>query len=430
MNGKDRLLHVLGKRSMPHLLTLLYGSRYPIESHLDRIFRLIHNHPIPGDEETGLFSTPGRTELAGNHTDHQGGKVIASAIHLDILAVATKVAEPVISIQSEGFPPITVDLDNLAIQEGEKGTTDAMVRGIAKGFVDRGYPIGGFIANTHSLVAPGSGLSSSAAFEILTATILNSFYHHERADAETLAEIAHDAEQQYYGKPSGLMDQIACACGGIGMINFSHRVQRTEIDCNFETTGYDLVIVHTGSNHVSHQEPYAAIPREMHAVSACFDREKLSEVPFGLFTDTIHSIRYTVQNDRALLRAFHFFMENDRVSAMHQALEAQDMKSYLHLVRESGKSSAQYVQNLYDTTEPTKQSIPLALALTELFLAGDGAYRVHGGGFAGTIQAYIPHARLEEYRTTMDNIFGEGATTVLSVRKLPSMRIDTFSSLH
>ena len=425
MKGKDRLLHLLESRSLHQLLASLYGSQSSTEFHVNRIFRLIHNHPIPGNDETALFSTPGRTELAGNHTDHQGGKVIAAAVNLDMLAVATKITEPVISIQSEGFAPVTVNLNHLNIQESERGTTDAMVRGIAKGFADRGFPIGGFIANTHSLVAPGSGLSSSAAFEVLIATIMNSFYHHNRANAETLAEIAQDAEQQYYGKPSGLMDQLACAAGGIGLFDFSHHVQRTEIDFNFANSGYDMVIVHTGTDHSSHAKQYAAIPREMRAVAACFDCKNLSEVPFSLFSETIHSIRYTVQNDRALLRAFHFFMENNRVSAMYQALEAHDMRSYLALVRESGISSAQYVQNLSVPEEPAEQSIPLALALTELFLEEDGACRVHGGGFAGTIQAYIPHTRINEYTNTMNSIFGEGATTVLSVRKLPSMRIDT-----
>ena len=427
MHGKDRLLQLIDNERLLSTLTDLYGRTGNFEFQRARYASLIGQHPIPGTEETGLFSAPGRTELGGNHTDHNGGKVLAGAINLDTIAVATPVAEPVITIHSEGFPTVMVDLNDLSFHPEERGSTDALARGIVRSLVDRGRKIGGFIANTSSLVRPGSGLSSSAAIEILIATICNEFFNNGSLGPIELAECSRFAENHYYGKPSGLMDQLACAAGGITAMDFSSpdRVQLQQICWDPTAQEFDLVIVHTGSGHERLGHEYGTIFTEMRTVADCFDQEVLASVPFGLFIDTIPTLRNRLCDDRAVLRAFHFFTENSRVDAMIEACKSADMSRYLALVQESGNSSALYLQNLYSNQAPAAQNIPLALALSSLFLEGSGACRVHGGGFAGTIQVYVPRARTIAYRNFMEPYFGENSITEISVRQLPAMRVDT-----
>ncbi len=427
MNGKDRLAAFINSERFKQLLPRLYGSDTDAPLHINRFTQLLERHSIPCTEKSGLFSTAGRTELAGNHTDHNLGKVIAGTINLDTIAVATPIEEPIVSVYSEGFPPVTVDISDLAVRTEEEGTTNALVRGIAKGFADRNLQLGGFVATTSTRVLKGSGLSSSAAIEVLVATLFNNLYNRDRLSPVELAMIGKYAENTYFGKPSGLMDQVACGNGGITAIDFAHpeQVETTEITCDFSEMGYDLLVVDTKGDHANLTGDYAAIPKEMRSVAACFDRDSLREVPFGLFMDTIQSVRERVKNDRAVLRAFHYFTENNRVDAMVQALQQMDSATYLSLVRQSGASSFQFLQNLYSTHEVQEQPLAIALAMTSQFLEDDGACRVHGGGFAGTIQVYVPCRKTQEYIQFIENVFGDGSATKLAIRSLPTTRLDT-----
>ncbi|PKL19891.1 MAG: hypothetical protein CVV48_15670 [Spirochaetae bacterium HGW-Spirochaetae-4] len=286
--------------------------------------------------------------------------------------------------------------------------------------------IGGFVANTSTSVLKGSGLSSSAAIEVLVATLFNNLYNRDILEPIDLAILGKFAENNYFGKPSGLMDQIACGQGGVVGIDFAHpeHPSITPISCNFRELGYDLLVVDTGGNHADLTPDYAAIPQEMRSVAACFDRDVLRDVPFGLFMDSLSAVRQHVQNDRAILRAYHYLSENERVDKMLSALQNRDMGTYLGLVNESGDSSFKFLQNLYSTSVAKEQGLPVALAMTERFLEGSGACRVHGGGFAGTIQVYTPVERTKDYIDYMEGVFGECSVTVLAIRNLPTTRLN------
>lgn len=367
--------------------------------------------------EPRRFTAPGRTELGGNHTDHNHGKVLAAAVQLEAAAVV----EPLkgrIEVRSGGWDKIfCVDLDNLSPRPEEEGKTEALLRGVAAEFQKRGYQVGGFRACVESSVLQGSGLSSSAAFEVLTGAILSSLYNEGAIAPAELAMIGQIAENVHFGKPCGLMDQMASALGGIITIDFKHpsapEVRKLEVD--FAAEGWSLCIVNTKGDHADLTPEYAAIRGEMNEVARHFGRTVLRDVPEASFYDELPSLSGRVSH-RALLRAIHFFEENHRVDAMVAALEEGRIRTYLDLVNASGRSSAQFLQNVYSLGHLVQQPIPLALALTEKFLAGEGACRVHGGGFAGTIQAYVPLNRRREYARTMEAVFGPGSVIELSVR--------------
>lgn len=430
MGNLQRLHDYLESNDFSLLLPKLYGNQCDRENQIVRFSHLVETHrELFGDghaKNSALFSTAGRSELGGNHTDHNLGKVIAATINLDTIAVATAIEEPRATLVSEGFPAVTVDLNDLSVHTEEEGTTDALVRGIARGFVDRDLNIGGFVANTSTRVLKGSGLSSSAAIEILVATLFNNLYNRDVLNPVELAIIGKYAENTYFGKPSGLMDQIACGNGGVTGIDFAHpeKPQVSPINCDFQKLGYDLLVVDTGGNHADLTPDYAAIPKEMRSVAACFDCDVLRDVPFSLFVESLPAIRKRVKNDRAILRAFHYLSENDRVDAMVGALKQEQMEQYLALVRQSGESSFRFLQNLYSTKTIEEQGLPLAIAMTEQFLEGDGACRVHGGGFAGTIQVYVPLGRTAAYIDYIERVFGAGSATILAVRSLPTTRLD------
>ena len=432
MSAKNPLETFITSERFSQLLPTLYGENYNRELQSKRFSALLATHQSlfasTDSKDTGLFSTAGRSELAGNHTDHNLGKVIAATINLDTIAAVTPVNTPTVTLVSEGFPTVSVNLVELSPQEEEQGTTDALVRGIAAGFVQRGLLIGGFVANTTTRVLKGSGLSSSAAIEVLVATIFNSLYNGDALDPVELAIIGKFAENNYFGKPSGLMDQIACGHGGITGIDFAHPnyPRLTPITCDFRQFGYDLLVVDTGGSHANLTPDYAAIPKEMGLVATFFKKKVLREVPLKQFIENIGAIRQQVKNDRAVLRAYHYLSENDRVDQMLKALEREAMSEFLALVRESGESSFRFLQNLYSTSAVEEQGLPLALAMTEHFLQGEGASRVHGGGFAGTIQVYTPVARTADYIEFIEGVFGSGAATVLAIRSAPTMRLDKF----
>lgn len=409
----------------------LYGKFAASDSALaekaeSRIDNLIQKHQeLFGTAAEAVFSTSGRTELGGNHTDHNLGKVIAGSINLDTIAAVHRTSDNKVTFVSEGYPTITVDLSCLDPNEALFGTTSSLIAGVAYAFSKRGGRIRGFCANASSSVFKGSGLSSSAAIEVLLGTIFNNLYNADRFSTTELAIMGQEAENIHFGKPSGLMDQIACANGGVVGIDFKNPAAPviTPIAVDFADYGYNLVITTTGGNHADLTADYASIPQEMKSVAALFGKKSLREVDEDVFSAEIGSLRGKLSNDRALLRAFHYFEENKRVDKMIQALSCRDFSMYLGLVTESGSSSFRYLQNIYSPSAPSEQGIALAYAMTESFLGNEGAFRVQGGGFAGTLEAYIPIDRTQAYFTHMEKMFDPGCCTILAIRNLPTARI-------
>ena len=389
------------------------------------------------EREVALFTVSGRSELSGNHTDHNHGCVIAASISLDILAIASPRKDGVIRLWSEGFDEDVVDINAYKTPDEAKfGTSASLIAGVCVGLEQAGYAVGGFDACTVSDVFKGSGLSSSAAFEDMVGTILSHLYNAGRADEVTIAKISQFAENKFFGKPCGLMDQVACAVGGIVAIDFADPTAPVIEALPFDMTaaGYHLCIVNTGGNHADLTDDYAAVPAEMKAVAAHFGKPVLREVSEAEVIAAIPTLRETV-GDRAILRALHFLSENRRVAAQKAALEtaiaATDVTvrdtavdAYFEGVMASGRSSFCYLQNVYTTKNVSEQGLSLALCLCEQVLGGKrAAYRVHGGGFAGTVQAYVPEALVETFTATMDGAFGKGATADLKIRPVGAARI-------
>ncbi len=367
-------------------------------------------------ERCALFSAPGRTELCGNHTDHQRGRVLAAAVELDFLACAAPNGTDTIRFLSEGWPAVEINLDRLSPLPGERESTAALVRGMAAGAAGLGCAVGGFDAWASSAVLPGSGLSSSAACEVLLGEIINRLFCGGGLDAVTIARLAQEAENRYFGKPSGLMDQMACALGGAALIDFADPAAPGVKPLRLapEEHGYALCIIDSGASHAELTGEYAAIPREMGAAAAFFGRQALREVDEGEFMSSLAALRRSV-GDRAALRAMHFFAENRRVAAAADAIERGDFGLYLALVRESGRSSWELLQNICPAGSALEQPMALALAAAERALEGEGAVRVHGGGFAGTIQAYVPLGMLGGFTAKMDALLSPGACRALKI---------------
>lgn len=364
-----------------------------------------------------IFSAPGRTELGGNHTDHQHGLVLAAAVTLDTKAAAAENNDGCIRVMSEGYAPVTVRLDELKMQPEERNTTAALVRGVAAGFVRRGYGVRGFDAYIVSDVLPGSGLSSSAAFEVLLGTVINVMSGCALSPAE-VARIGQYAENEYFGKPSGLMDQTASTVGGIVAIDFADpgAPMITPVEFDFAECGYALCIIDSGADHAELTEEYAAITNELKAVCRLFGKKHLREVDEREFYARIAEVRRAA-GDRAVLRAAHVFNENKRCAVETAALGNGDFERFLQLVTESGRSSWMYLQNVIPTGSTARQELAFALLLCERLLGGRGAFRVHGGGFAGTVQAFVPVDMLENFRAGIDAVLGAGSCHVLSIRR-------------
>jgi galactokinase len=366
------------------------------------------------------FSSPGRTEIGGNHTDHNHGKVIAASINLDSIAAASPNSNNKVVIYSEKYPePFIIDLCDTKPVEEEKASTKALIRGIAAGFRNNGYNVGGFNAYVSSNVLVGSGLSSSASIEVLIGTIFNKFYNDGKVSSEEIAFISQYAENKYFGKPCGLMDQVACITGGIVEIDFYNPEKPIikKIDFDFQATGYKLVVVDTEANHANLTEDYAAIPEEMKRVAKYFNKEYCSEITLEEVFNQIKLLREVV-GDRAILRAIHFLEENKRVEKQICALNKNNFEEFLKLVNESGNSSYKYLQNIYTLQNVNEQSVSLALAMSDIFIRekGKGACRVHGGGFAGTIQVFLPEELIEGYKYYISKIFKADSMKVLSIR--------------
>ena len=375
-----------------------------------------------GESEVEIYSAPGRSEICGNHTDHQGGRVLAAAVNLDIIAVVS--CFDCVEVISEGFGKVSFFLDDMDCRKEEWGTTLSLIKGVLAGFHKRGYAVGGFRAYITGDVMAGAGLSSSAAFEVLIGTILSHLYNGGRIAATEIAQIGQYAENVYFGKPCGLMDQMASAVGSMVYMDFyeedNPKVHR--IEPFLEKHDYCLCITDTHGSHADLTEEYGAIPREMEAVAEFFGQKKLSRVNEEEFYRNLKHVR-EVCKDRAVLRAMHYFEENKRVDTAFKAAKQGDIELFLEQIKKSGGSSCRYLQNAYCNKNVQCQDITVALAISEGILGDKGVARLHGGGFAGTVQAFVPGGFVEMYRKAMDDCFGAGSCLVLQVRKQGGIRV-------
>ena len=370
-----------------------------------------------GGAPARYFSAPGRTEIGGNHTDHQRGRVLAAAVNLDTVAAVRENGTDMIRILSAGYPRCEINVKELTPQEQEINSTPALIRGVAARFVQLGCEVKGFDAYCESTVLPGSGLSSSAAYEVLIGTIINHLFFDGRVSQAEVAQIGQYAENVFFGKPCGLMDQTASAVGNLVTIDFFEKdhPEIKPVAFDFSSCGHALCIVDSGADHADLTDEYAAIPGEIKTVAACFGKDVLTQIEEKEFFAAIPALREKC-GDRAVLRAVHFYQENARVPKQVAALERGDFDTFLKLVKESGYSSYMYLQNVIPAGYKAHQDVALALAMCEHFLAGKGAYRVHGGGFAGTVQAFVPFEILDAFCAGVDGVLGAGACHVLSIR--------------
>ena len=407
----------------------LYGTEAAVlKAQADRYQNLMNEFNLTFEnEDVDLFSSPGRTEIGGNHTDHNYGRVLAGAVNLDNIAVAAKNNSNIIRIKSTGYPEFQVDLSELSIDESQFYTSTSLVKGICARMKEVGYEIGGFDACIEGRVPKGSGLSSSASFEVLIGAIVNHLFNDGKMGAVENAIIGQWSENNYFGKPCGLMDQTACSVGGLITIDFKDPSSPIvkEVDFDFVSTGYSLVITDVGGGHddPASQAEYASLPTEMKLVAAELGANVLREVTLEQIVDKIPEIREKT-GDRAILRAYHFQGDNQRVVDQVAALENNDFDAFLKMVVESGYSSYMYNQNIFDVVHKDEQVVSLALALSEMILKGSGAWRVHGGGFGGTIQAFVPQDKLDEYIKTLEHVYGKGTCHALFIRSKGSIKLD------
>lgn len=379
---------------------------------------------IYGPGEVRIFSAPGRSEVGGNHTDHQHGTVLAASINLDSIGVVRATNDNVIRLVSDEYKEIVISLDDIFLKQEEKETTTALIKGVVSGFLNRQYEVGGFSAFVTSDVLIGAGLSSSAAFETLIGTILSGLYNNMSVSAIDIAIIGQYAENIYFGKPCGLMDQMACSVGNLVYIDFENPsepiVEKVEFD--MEQYGYSLCITDTKGSHADLTDEYAAVPKEMKLVAKHFGQEVLRGITTKDILKNIAILRSEF-GDRSVLRALHFINENERVGQEVNALKKGDFEQFLHYVKASGDSSYKYLQNVYANSDVNCQNVSIALATSDVVLGANGVSRVHGGGFAGTIQAFVKNSYVDEYKKNMDLIFGEGSCSDLRIRKYGGIQV-------
>ena len=377
-----------------------------------------------GREPVMFVSAPGRAEVVGNHTDHQNGKVLAASVNLDTVAAVAPTQDGVVTLYSAGYDkPFVVDIGDDSVHEDEKETTYALIRGVAARMRQLGYEVGGFDASVTSTVFKGSGLSSSAAFEVMLVAAFDALYNGWRVDAKENARISQYAENVFFGKPSGLLDQSASAVGGLVTMDFAVSPASVEsLAYDFGAKGYAVCVVSAGGEHGNLTSEYAAIPAEMKQVAKLLGEELLCSVSAERLTAALPELKNAVP-DRAILRAFHFVDETRRVEDAVAALRADDLNAFFRAVIDSGESSWKLLQNLH-VPGSANQEMPLALEMSRRMLAGRGAWRIHGGGFAGTILAFVPFDLLDAYRGMMNGVFGEGATTVLAIRPEGVVKLD------
>ena len=404
----------------------VYLSDKAVADQKERLAVIIDEYvKLFGDNENiELFSAPGRTEVGGNHTDHNHGKVLAASVDLDTVAAAAKRDDSVIVEKSFNFDALEVDISDLNIHTEEFGKSSGLIRGMCAGFVEYGYKIGGFNAASMSRVLSGSGLSSSAAYEVLIGTILNHLYNDGKVSAVDIAKIAQLAENKYFGKPCGLMDQMASSVGSFITIDFKDPSEPIikKVNFDFASCGHALCIIDTGGDHADLTDDYAAVRGEMEQAAEVFGKNVLRDVDETEFMRNISLVREKV-NDRAVLRAMHFYAENKRAEAEVKALESGDFDAFKELVTESGRSSYMYNQNVFTTKDVAHQGVSLALAMCEYLLKGKGAWRVHGGGFAGTVQAFVPVDMLDDFCEKIEAVFSKGSCHVLSIRPFGGIKL-------
>lgn len=406
-------------------LTEVYVDTDMISGQRERYRRAIEEfEKLFGAGEAEIYSAPGRSEVAGNHTDHQHGEVLAASVNLDAIAVVRKTADNRIRLLSQGYPMLTVELADLEVKKEEEGTSWALIRGMAYGLKRNGHAIGGFEAYVTSDVLGGAGLSSSAAFEVLVGTILSGLYNGMGISPVEIAQVAQFSENVYFGKPCGLMDQMASSVGGLIHIDFKdtkHPVVE-QVDVDFAAYDHSLCITDTKGSHADLTDEYAAVPAEMKQVAGYFGKEVLREVDEKEFYAKIPQLRERF-GDRPVLRAIHFFAENQRVEQQVAALKDGAFDTFLKLIQASGDSSFKYLQNVYTSKDIQNQAVSIGLAVSQNILGDHGVSRVHGGGFAGTIQAFVKNDYVETYRAALDAVFGEGSCHVLKVRPVGGIKV-------
>ena len=422
----DEMIRKLGTEDVKAQLRYLYGTGEELlKRQQERYSALIRRHTeLFGDRESiQLISAPGRTEIGGNHTDHNHGRVLAAAVNLDTLCAVSRRDDLKVCFHSEGYAPVEIDLADLSVRPEEKGTTAALIRGVAAGMEQAGYRIGGFDAAVTSTVAGGSGLSSSAALEVMLTGVLDSLYNRFDMPYVLRAQISKQAENKWFGKPSGLLDQMASAAGGLVTVDFrdTDHPEVEALSYDFARKGYALVVVATGGSHANLIDQYAAIPAEMKSVAECFGQSELRGLTAMQLADEIDQLRTKV-SDRAILRAFHFIQEDARVPEQVTALKEDRIADFLRLIRESGRSSYMYLQNIY--ADPSDQSLSLALCLAAGTLFLNGAWRIHGGGFAGTTLNFVPLNQVDEFVKMMEKAFGKNACKVLNIRPVGAARLE------
>ena len=425
MGHTEEIIRELDTEKIRAQLRYLYGEdEILLKTQQERYAGLILRYTeLFGDKENiQLISAPGRTEIGGNHTDHNHGRVLAAAVNLDALCAAGPRDDMRVRFYSEGYAPVEIDLSDLSVRTEEKGTTAALIRGVAAGMKEAGYRIGGFNAAVTSTVAGGSGLSSSAALEVMLTGVLDSLYNRFDMPYVLRAQISKRAENEWFGKPSGLLDQMASAAGGLVTVDFrdTDHPEVEAISYDFARKGYALVVVATGGSHANLTDQYAAIPAEMKDVAKCFGKEVLRGLSAEQLTENADKLRGKV-SDRAILRAYHFIREDERVPRQVAALREDRIGDFMQLIIDSGRSSYMYLQNVF--ADNRDQSLSLALCMAEEQLRGDGAWRIHGGGFAGTTLNFVPLGKVSDFVKVMENAFGKDACKVLNIRPVGAARI-------
>lgn len=419
MKDLKSIKEMLSSGAFDEKIKSIYIDEKRVKYNRDRYVRAIDRFSelFPEHKSGEIYSAPGRSEVCGNHTDHQNGVVLATSINLDAIAIVSPTDNGIIRLVSDDMPLETVDVTELSCIEDEKGTTTALIRGVMAGLADKGFKLGGFDAFITSDVLMGAGMSSSAAFESLIGTIISGLYNDMGVSSVDIAKIGQYAENVYFGKPCGLMDQMACSVGGMIYIDFADKenVIVEKVDSDFDGAGLSLCIVDTKGSHADLTPDYAAVPEEMNSVAKALGKEHLREVDEKEFYRNIPVLREKV-GGRAVIRAIHFFEEEKRVREAVAALKSSNYNGFMQVIKASGNSSSKYLQNIYSPKDIYSQNVTLALAVTESHIGDVGVCRVHGGGFAGTIQVFIQDEAVPEYKKCIESIFGEASCHVLKVR--------------
>lgn len=421
----EPLIEKIQSGEMDRTLLDIYVGESKVEYQRERYIKTIRKfEKYYGCGEVAIFSAPGRSEIGGNHTDHQHGEVLAASVNLDTLGVVRATGDNTIRVISDDGQEIVISLEDVSVKLKEKGTTTALIKGVVEGFAENGYQVGGFCAYITSDVLIGAGLSSSAAFETLIGTVLSGLYNDMKVSPVEIAMIGQFAENVYFGKPCGLMDQMACSVGNLVYIDFKDpenpKVEKVAAD--MDAFGYSLCITDTKGSHADLTDEYAAVPEEMKRVAQYFGKDVLREITVKEVLGEIHALRKSL-GDRCVLRALHFITENERVQKEVDALKKGNIKQFLVLVKASGDSSYKYLQNVYSGKDLKNQNVSVALMISEMLLEDAGVSRVHGGGFAGTIQAFVKKEYVPEYKRGMDAVFGDGACSDLRIRKYGGIKV-------